>query len=127
MTASEIWQNIVNDLETIGQGQYGFYLQGDRMKNDSTPSEERAKIEKRFCSYCGKQMITYLRPAEENEIWLYPGDVKTIYAYPYDSKTGKRNYCPYWICPDYKVKKWYQIFSPHDSYFENKVVSGGIK
>jgi hypothetical protein len=81
--------------------------------------------DKRYCSYCGSEMIRTLIYAEQNMIGIScAGDwAEFPIAHAYDKKTGKRNFSPFYKCPNYENKKWYQVCSPHDSYFIGKVIS----
>ena len=47
----------------------------------------KEETEKRFCSYCGGRMLTWLRGAEEN--MMYYGDCSTI---PFDDAFNKETY-----------------------------------
>lgn len=79
--------------------------------------------EKRFCKGCGEEMLAYLRPASENMIPTYMGhEIKLLrFARPYDEKTGKRNDCWYYRCPEYDKQGWWQ-WSDHDEYFIDKII-----
>ena len=76
----------------------------------------------KFCSYCGREMLLSLAGAETN--MMFYGDVPTIpLSGKYDKRTGKRNCCFKYKCPDYKNKKWYEIGgSPHDDYYIDEVI-----
>jgi len=77
--------------------------------------------EKRYCSHCGILCIEQILGAEEN--MMFYGDYPTIpLDNPYDKNTGQRNYCYKYICPNYKEKRWFEIYSPHDNYFVDKVI-----
>ena len=71
----------------------------------------------RYCSYCGEEIAPDMRNADRN--MMFYGDQSTIpYGSKYNEKTGKRQFCPYFKCPNYKQKKWYQSGgSPHDEYY----------
>ena len=86
-----------------------------------TNTQKRGKLPTKYCSYCGREMSLDMRNADEN--MMFYGDQSTIpYASKYNKKTGERQYCPYFKCPDHKNKKWYQIGgSPHDEYFLDEV------
>ena len=79
--------------------------------------KQQTKLLIRYCSYCGEEMNPDMRNADRN--MMFYGDQSTIpYSSRYNKKTGKRQFCPYFKCPNYKQKKWYQIGgSPHDEYY----------
>lgn len=75
---------------------------------------------KKFCSFCGKEMIAILRYAEEN--MQYYGDQETLpLASRFDKDNGKENFCWKYVCPNF-VKNTWLTYDPHDNYFLNKVI-----
>ena len=83
--------------------------------------EENNKLPVHYCSYCGQKIIPSMVYANENK--MYYGDLQSIpFASKYNNETGEKQYCPFFECPDYKQKKWYQIGgSPHDKYFLDEI------
>jgi len=69
------------------------------------------KPEKRYCSYCGQEMILeYVLPDDDFK-WLLR----------YDERTGRGLAYPRYICPsyvEYANSHWWALFShnPHDNY-----------
>ena len=89
--------------------------------------EKIIKLPRRYCSYCGEEMSPNMRDADKN--MMFYGDQSTIpYGSRHNRKTGERQFCTYFKCPNYKHKKWYQIAgSPHDEYFLDELwVEKGI-
>ena len=76
----------------------------------------------RYCGYCGAKMDVILVGAETVE-----KSISTRLSLPVGSKyceiTGKRQYCTQYICPNFKEKKWYHIFSPHNKYTTTKIIT----
>ena len=71
---------------------------------------------KYYCSECGSLMIETMIGAET--CFVYYGDERSIPAGDaFDRKTGKRQYCYHYKCPN---KNWY---NHHDSFFEDKLIT----
>ncbi len=89
-----------------------------------TPHKRRERKVK-YCSYCGKKCVRSLVGAETVKVLECIGYEPMYFqlASAFDEKTGKRNYAEKFTCPDYNKKKWYQIFSPHDEFIIEKVIT----
>jgi hypothetical protein len=84
-------------------------------------TDKSQKLPKAYCSHCGMDMHLTMRDADEN-MMFYERESTIPFAKKYNSETGKRQYCPYFKCRNYKDKKWYQFAgSPHDEYFLDEV------
>jgi hypothetical protein len=77
--------------------------------------------EKRYCSFCGEQLIELLEGAEKNMMY-YGHDQVGPFDSRYDEKTGQRNYCYRYICPKWKRIFFGLFYSSHDNYFIDKTV-----
>ena len=77
---------------------------------------------KRYCSYCGIQMIETMHGAETNHVSYGPECGTMRLASPYDEKTGQRNYCYKYTCSKWKKKCWGLFYSDHDNYFIDEVI-----
>ena len=82
------------------------------------------KEEKKYCGFCGKEMLKNLIGAETNMIrycpWDY-GGASLPFASAYNVDTGERQYCRVYVCPDWKNSFFNS--SPHDRYIVNKIVT----
>lgn len=82
------------------------------------------KTEKRYCSYCGAQMIMKKVPAETENTYYYGINVvKRPMGSPYDIKTGKKQWVREYICPNYVKKKWWVFTGDHDKYFDDRILT----
>jgi len=72
----------------------------------------RAKIGKRYCRFCGKELLITIVGAEYVDGKDGQGDYSEL---PYDKDTGKRRYGLKFECPKYK---FWNLFSQHDIYCE---------
>ena len=76
---------------------------------------------KRYCSYCGAEMIERDVPAEKakEEHCTFGGCFRWSMGTAFNTRTGKRQYVKELVCPKYKKR----IFpsSPHDQYYYDKV------
>jgi len=94
----------------------------DKITIEKAFCDKCKKPKRRYCSYCGTQMITILKGAENN--MMFYGDVPSIpFAQPYNKITGKRNYCFNYICPEWKKKLWGLFYSQHDNYFVDEIIN----
>ena len=72
-----------------------------------------------FCSHCGSQMLESMHGAEENMQYVY--DTKVPAGCPYNRKTGKRQYCLKYVCPNWTKPHLWE-FSLHDNYFLDEII-----
>lgn len=75
--------------------------------------------EKKYCSYCGREMIEEIVGAE---LYKRPSLIHGEIYYPYSAfneNTGKRNLIKKYSCP--KAKKFFSIFY-HDVYCVDKIL-----
>lgn len=81
--------------------------------------------ETKYCSYCGTELVVTQVGAETcSDYEYFCGQIISFQVdSAYNKETGARNYCNKYTCPKVKEKKWYQIFSPHDEFTSNKVIT----
>jgi len=75
----------------------------------------------KYCSYCGIEMVKINILACTVDMYEPYGGMTFKLASMFDRDTGKINLTHEYKCPNYKDKKWFHLYSPHDKYYSYKV------
>ena len=75
-----------------------------------------------YCSYCGSEMIETMEGAEKN-MMFYSDSPSIPFSSAYDKKTGKRQFCYRYTCPNWKNGFLGIFYSQHDDYFIDEIIT----
>ena len=75
----------------------------------------------RYCSRCGEEMVESLERADECMMFYGDTPISIPVASRFNRETGKEQFCYRYICPNWKKKTL--IYSPHDNYFLEEIIT----